>query len=162
MGCVWHLAFGIWHLELGTGIFATKTNYLPEPFFASFRFLAVGFFFCLFQLPDSTPDCRESLKSSPHLGFLPVNTKRFSPQRHKDTKTRRVSNCLTTSLRSFASFGVANLFPALPGSRFHPDVPGHVPFSNRCSVTPSPHLGFLLVNKNRFSPQRHDNSIGQY
>ena len=65
---------------------------------------------------------------------------------HNDTKTRRVFNYLTTSLRSFASFAVGNLFPALPASRFHPDVPGHVLFSNRCSVTPSPHLGFLLVN----------------
>jgi hypothetical protein len=40
---------------------ATKTKYLPERFFASFRFFAVGFFFRLLQLPDSTPARRESL-----------------------------------------------------------------------------------------------------
>ncbi len=57
------------------------------------------------------------------LGFPPVNTKRFSPQRHKDTKTNYLPEQFFASFRFFA---VSNVFPALPASRLHPGAPGKV------------------------------------
>ena len=85
---------------------------------------------------------------------------------HNDTKTRRGLGVRSyhqwfqarresmIKLAGSAVILMSSRFQVL-ASRFHPDVPGHLPFSNRCSVTPSPHLCFLLVNTKRFSPQRH-------
>ena len=75
----------------------------------------------------SIPSCQEAnpthhRRSPPHRD--PLWHPRLPPCEqknafhHNDTKTRRVFNYLTTSLRSFASFAVSNLFPALPGSGF--------------------------------------------
>ena len=92
---------------------------------------------------------------------------------HNDTKTQRGVGFRSQELgvRSYpqwfqarresmikltgsAEIPMSSRFQVL-ASRFQADVPGHVPFSTRCSVTPSPHLCLLLVNKKRFSPQRH-------
>ncbi len=59
-----------------------------------------------------------------HLAFSIWNLEQeFSP--------RRQNIYPTTSLLSFASFAVGNLFPALPASRFR--VPGSIPmFRDMC------------------------------